>query len=62
MFFILIYHILSHYFPLVNKNPFGFSERVKNNFCVLLTDIKLRTLYTTLHIKIFIILKQSLDS
>lgn len=48
MFFILIYHILSHYFPLVNKNPFGFSERVKNNFCVLLTDIKLRTLYTTL--------------
>lgn len=48
MFFILIYLILSHSFPLVNINPFGFSERVKNNFCVLLTDIKLRTLYTTL--------------
>lgn len=43
MFFILIYLILSHYFPLVNK----FSERTKNNFCVF-TGIKLRALYTVL--------------
>ena len=43
MFFILIYLILSHYFPLVNK----FSERIKNNFCVF-TGIKSRELYTAL--------------